>query len=104
MSEYSERIKEYIGPPTNGRKDYFDLSREESIKLIKEALKTNFAVNLWTFEMPKEQIDSIHEELDAENIVHYWDATINSFICFRTVEDMKGFYEGLKKELSNEKR
>ena len=36
--------------------DYFDLTREESINLIKEKLKNNFSVNLWTFEWPNEQI------------------------------------------------
>lgn len=65
---YTDRIKERIGESVDGREDYFDLTHEESINLIKEKLKNNFSVNLWTFEWPNEQIAEVDKQLQGSCI------------------------------------
>jgi hypothetical protein len=99
---YTDRIKERIGESVDGREDYFDLTHEESINLIKEKLKNNFSVNLWTFEWPNEQIAEVDKQLYKENIIHCWDEVFDSFVCFNTEEDMVGFYWKLRKEATDE--
>lgn len=95
-TNYTEKLKEFIGPAEDGRRDVFDLTPEESIKQIKEGLETAFSVNLWTYEWPNELIAEVDQQLYDEGIVHCWDEVFDSFVCFRTREEMVNFYYKLR--------
>ena len=102
MNNYTEQLKEFIGPPQDGRKDFFDLTHEESIAHIKSSLKNAFSVNLWTYKWPTEQIAEVDKELFDEGIVHCWDEVFDSFVCFNSYEDMLKFYIDLRKQATEE--
>lgn len=102
-STYTERLKEHIGPATEGRTDYFHLTHTQSIEMIKEKLQTNFSCNLWTLEWPDSELEFVDNELTKEGIVHCFDEVLDSFMCFRTDEDMKNFYDRLRKDASEER-
>jgi hypothetical protein len=101
-SPYTKRLKEHIGPVQEGRTDYFNLTHKQSIEMIKEGLKTNFSCNLWTVEWPEFQLKMVDNELTKEGIVHCYDEVFDAFICFRNESDMKGFYDKLRKDASED--
>ena len=100
---YTDRLKEYIGPATEGRTDYFHLTHKQSIEMIKEQLKDHFNCNLWTFEWSEDEMKFVDGELTKEGIVHCYDEIMDAFICFRTESEMKGFYDNLRKDAPEER-
>ena len=102
MNSYTKRLKEYIGPTEEGRSDFFDLTPEESIKMIKEKLKENFSCNLWTYEWSNEEINIADKELTEAGIIHVYDELMNCINCFKSEEDMKTFYLKLRVEATEE--
>lgn len=103
-SAYTQRVKKRIGENVEGRIDYFGLNNEQTINMIKEKLAAgNFSCNFWTFEWDDKEIGLVDRMLTKEGIVHCWDEVMDSFICFKSVEDMKGFYMKLRVETPVEK-
>lgn len=102
MSNYTEELKNFIGPAEDGRRDVFNLTPEESFKEIKEGLKTAFSVNLWTYKWSYEQIAKVDKQLFDEGIAHCWDEIFDSFVCFRTKEEMIEFYRKLRVNATEE--
>jgi len=98
---YKERLDEYLGPPQEGEKRVYDVKRESICQTIKDALKTNFEVTLWTYECHQDQIKEDDYLLTKEGIVHYHDKVMNGFLCFRTESDMIAFQKRIKEELKN---
>ena len=100
---YTDRVKEFIGPAEEGRTDYFHLTHKQSIDIIKEQLKDNFSCNLWTLEFSDSELKFIDDELTKEGIVHCFDEVMDSFVCFKTEEDMRSFYDKLRKDSTEER-
>ena len=101
-STYTEKLKKHIGEPQNGRSDYFNLTHEQTIEMIKENLKDNFSSTLWTLDMGEEQLKYIDESLTKNGIIHCFDEAMDGFICFKNESDMKKFYDDLRKSMSEE--
>lgn len=101
-SDYTERLKKHIGEAPEGRTDFFDLTREESINMIKEKLKDNFSCNLWTLEWSDAEIEDTDKALTEAHIIHVYDEIMDAINCFRSVKDMKGFYDRMRKEAKEE--
>ena len=99
---YTEKLKEYIGEPLDDRKDYFNLTEDESIEHIKKNLKTAFSCNLWTYKWTNAEIGHADERLTKEGIIHVWDEVLDSFVCFNSEKDMKQFYTSLRKTIPEE--
>ena len=103
-SAYTQRVKKRIGENVEGRTDYFGLNHKQTINMIKEKLAAgNHSCNFWTFEWDDKEIGLVDRMLTKEGIVHCWDEVMDSFICFKSVEDMKGFYMKLRVETPVEK-
>lgn len=101
-NNYTERIKAHIGKAPEGRLDFFDLTREDSIKLIREKLKDNFSCNLWTFEWTNAEIKEADKALTEAGIVHVFDEITDAINCFKSETDMQNFYNNLRKQVSEE--
>ena len=99
---YTDRLKEHIGPDSDGRIDYFNLTTDQTIELIKNYLKTCFSCNVWTLEYSKEEIKKLDNELTRNSIVHCYDDIMHSLVCFNSVKEMKDFYDDIRKSLSSE--
>jgi hypothetical protein len=102
MDAYTQRLKEYIGEPEDGRTDYFNLNIRQCIEKIKEGLKTNFSVNLWTLDMSNEEIGYAVSLLKKEKIVHVFDEVMDAINCFQSEEDMFSFYKKIREESTEE--
>ena len=99
---YTEELKEFIGPAEEGREDYFNLTPEETLEKIKSGLEKAFSVNLWTYKWPEEQINETDKQLWKEGITHCFDEVLDAIVCFKSVEDMVGFYHNIRKDMSDE--
>ena len=95
-------LRIHIGPPVDGRTDYFNLSREECVNLTKENLKNAFSCSVWTLDMNDEEIGILDKQLTDNNIIHVFDEVMDCFNCFKTEEDMKSFYKKIRDELTEE--
>ncbi len=95
------KLKIHIGPPVDGRTDYFNLSREECINLTKETLKNAFSCSVWTLDMNDEEISILDKQLTDNNIIHVFDEVMDCFNCFKSEKDMKFFYKCMN-ELTKE--
>lgn len=83
-----EDIKNYKLPPVERLDDATD---EEIVNYIKENLKDNYSVTLWTWGLSEWQIHQDDRILTEAGIVHYHDITMNGFNCFNTEEEMNDF-------------
>lgn len=83
-----EDIKNYKLPPVERLDDATD---EEIVNHIKENLKDNYSVTLWTWGLSQDEINYDEKMLTDAGIVHYHDTTINGFNCFNTEEEMNNF-------------
>lgn len=67
------------------------------ISVIKEKLKTNFSVTIWTEGLTDEQIMENSNNLNEAGVTHYYDKVMNAILCFRSKEDMNYFKKELEK-------
>ena len=74
----------------------------QCIEKIKEGLKTNFSVNLWTLDMSNEEIGYAVSLLKKEKIVHVFDEVMDAINCFQSEEDMFSFYKKIREESTEE--
>ena len=81
-------IEEYELPPVERLDDATD---EEIVNHIKEQLKGNYSVTLWTWGLSEWQIHQDDKLLTEAGIIHYHDVMMNGFNCFNTEEDMNSF-------------
>ncbi len=98
MDVYTQRLKEHIGEPEDGRTDYFNLNIRQCVEKIKESLKTKFSANLWTLNMSSEEIGYAVSLLKKEKIVHVFDEVMDAINCFQSEEDMFFFYKKIREE------
>lgn len=95
-----EDMNEVLGEPVDGERREIVEGPEEAVRTIKESLKENFSCTVWTHGWTENE--KIHESrfLTENGIVHCWDKNMDAFLCFRSTEDLVGFYERLKKDLA----
>lgn len=104
MKTYKERLEEYLGPVSEGETRVYVPSSDDILTLddvlasIREALKTNFSVTLWTYERSNKEIVELHEVLSEHGIIHYWDEIMDAFNCFKSSDDMDMFLKEIGKK------
>ena len=98
--ETVEEMNEVLGEPIEGERREMVSGADEAIRTIKESLKTNFSVTVWTRGWTEDEIINESRFLTENGIVHCWDEHIDAILCFRSTEDLVGFYERLKKDLA----
>lgn len=100
--ETIEEMNKVLGEPIDGEKREVVSGADELLETIKESLKTNFSCTIWTHGWSED--DKIHESrfLTENGIVHSIDEHIDAILCFRSTEDLVGFYEKLKVDLAEQ--
>lgn len=94
-----EQMDEVLGAPADGESRMILRGREEDLKKkICELLETNFSVTIWTKGWTEEEIIAESRMLEEWRIVWCWDEMMEAFLCFRSEEDMMGFYQKLAEE------
>lgn len=100
--ETLEEMNEVLGEPVEGERREVVSGPDEAIRTIKESLKTNFSVTIWTHGWTEDEKINESRFLTENEIVHCWDKYIDAILCFRSTEDLVGFYENLKADLAEQ--
>lgn len=98
--ETVEEMNEVLGEPIDGERREVVSGADKLLETIKESLKTNFSCTIWTHGWSEDETIKESRFLTENGIVHCWDKNMNAFLCFRSTEDLVGFYEKLKVDLA----